>query len=127
MGKVTMEFDLDIGDESMDCLIEMAGYGIAYWASTATQDEDARTYEVVDEEGVHRLTYDRIKEAFWRIANPGAKIKGLHQNHYTRGYALNAIRDGLEAGNGDIEAGHIGADLADIVIQVAIWDEVIYG
>lgn len=128
---VTMEFDLDISDESLDCLIEMAGYGIAYWASEATQDDEARTYTIIEnEEGeneVHVIPFDKIKEAFWRVANPGAKIKGLNQNHTVKTYALNAIKDGLEEGNGDIDAGHIDADLADIVIQVAAFGEVVYG
>jgi hypothetical protein len=92
-------------------------------------DEEARTYTVTEsEEGEyekHVVTYDKIVESFWKIANPGSQIKGVSQ--MVKGYAFNAVMDGIRDGNGDIDAGHVDADLADEIIQVAIHGEVIYG
>lgn len=127
--KHAIEVELEVSQESLDCIIEMAGYGIAYWASSATADNDARTYTVTESaEGdydKHVVTYDKIVESFWKIANPGAEVKGL--NLLTRDYALRAVVDGLIEGDGDIDAGHVDSDLADQIIQLAIFDEVIFG
>jgi len=127
----TIQVDLELSQESLDCLIEMAGYGINYWASSATQDDEAKTYTVTEnEEGeyaVHVISYDKIIDAFWKAANPGAEIKGWHRGHSTRAYALSAVTNGLRNGEGDIEAGDIDSDLADNIIQLAAFGEVIYG
>ena len=127
--KRTMEIDLEVSQESIDQIIESAGYGIGYWASAAVVDEHARTYTITEsEEGdydKHVVTYDQLVEAFWKIANPGRSIKGLGK--MTRGYALDAVMDGIQNGKGDIDAGHVDSDLADHIVQVAIFDEVIYG
>jgi hypothetical protein len=122
---------IQVSDESLECLIDMAGYGIAYWASAAEYDNEARTYTVTEnEEGEyekHVITYDKIIEAFWKAANPGAEIEGWSKGTSTRKYALDAVIDGIREGNGDIEAGHIDADLADNIIQLAAFGEVQYG
>lgn len=128
---VRIEFDLDISDESMESLLEQAGYGISYWADSASVDMKAATYTVTEnEEGenkVHVIPFKKIEEAFWKAANPSADIKGWHNKHETRRYALDAVIDGLTIGNGDIDAGHVDADLADNIIQLAAFGEVIYG
>ena len=127
--KRVLEVNLEISQESLDCIIEMAGYGIAYWASTATHDDEARTYEVTENyEGdyeKHTVTYDQIVEAFWKIANPGDQTKGV--GSMVKGYAVSAVIDGNDEGKGDIDAGHVDSDLADSIIQVAIFNEVIFG
>lgn len=129
--KKVLELNLDMSQEALDCLIEMAGYGINYWAVEATQDDEARTYTVTEnEEGeneVHVIPYDKIIDAFWQAANPGSVIKGWNPKHPTREYALKAVIDGIHNGNGDIEAGHIDSDLADNIIQLAAFGEVQYG
>lgn len=126
--KRTIEVDIELSQEAIDCIIEMAGYGIAYWAVSASDDEDARTYTIQEsEEGdseIHVLTYDQIVEAFWKIAS-FTRPKGV--GSMVQGYALNAVIDGLRAGDGDVDAGHIDADLADSIIQLACFDKVIYG
>lgn len=127
--KRVLEVEVEVSQESLDCIIEMAGYGIAYWASAAEYDDEARTYTITESgEGdyaKHVVTYDKIIESFWKVANPGSKVKGL--GSMVRGYALEAVVDGTEQGKGDIDAGHVDADLADSIIQIAIFDEVIFG
>jgi hypothetical protein len=63
-------------------------------------------------------------EAFWKIANPGDQSKGV--GSMVKGYAVKAVIDGNEEGDGDIDAGHVDADLADSIIQLAIFNEVIF-
>jgi hypothetical protein len=126
-----VELNIELSKESLDCLIEMAGYGISYWAVAAEYDDEARTYTVTEnEEGEnekHVIPYDKIIDAFWQAANPGSKIKGWHEKHETREYALRAVIDGILAGKGDIDAGHIDSDLADNIIQLAAFGEVQFG
>lgn len=122
-----MEIDLKISEDSLDCILEMAGYGMAYWASSATVLKEAREYRVIEsEEGEyeeHVVSFDKIEEAFWKIANPGSGVGSI----MVKQYAFNAIKDGLQNGEGDIDAGHVDADLADAIIQIAIFGEITFG
>jgi len=119
---------LKLSKDSLDCIIEMAGYGIAYWAVSATQDDDARTYTITESaEGnseVHTLTYDKIEETFWKLAD---SWQVLSVNNTIRGYFYKAVTDGIEDGKGDIDAGHMDADAADVLMQFACFGELIYG
>lgn len=124
----TLKVDVQISEDSLECILEMAGYGIGYWAVAAEADDEARTYTITESEEsdnkVHVLTYDQIIEAFWRIAS-GSHVKFLGST--VRGYAFNAVIDGIRNGDGDIDAGHVDSELADAIIQVAAFSEIIYG
>lgn len=127
-----MSNTISVSDESLDCILEMAGYGMAYWAVSATVDREARTYTVIPEEHPTDeeqtpivIPFDKIIGAFWVIASPHIEVKFL--SGAARGYALRAVADGMEDGNGDIDAGHVDALLADEIIQVAAFGEVVYG
>lgn len=127
-----MSKTITISKDSLDCILEMAGYGIGYWALRATVDQEARTYTIIpdehptDEERTPIVVpFDKIIGAFWVIADLNTEVKYLPG--YVRGYALKAVADGFEDGQGDIDAGHVDSDLADAIIQVAAFGEVVYG
>lgn len=119
-----------VSKESLDCIIEMAGYGISYWAVSATQDDEARTYTIIpdehptDEERTPIVvTYDDIVQAFWNLAAFNQELVGptVHS------YIMRAVLDGMDEGKGDIDAGHIDADAADVIIQIAAFKELVFG
>ena len=67
-------------DENISDLLDAAGYGLGYWAVTATVDEKARTYYVRSSEGIEvdgteitekTLTFDEIRAAFNTLAQAG--------------------------------------------------------
>lgn len=119
---------LEISQESLDSIIEMAGYGMAYWAREATQDDEARTYTIIEDDdgepATHVLSYEKIVETFWTIADCWQQLR---INGTIRAYFYNAVSEGLQDGKGDIDAGHIDADAADVLMQFACFGEIVYG
>lgn len=103
-------------DEFITDIIDMAGYGIGYWASKAELDVEAGTYTVTegDDFGDHEtavLSRQDISHAASRVINarPGDPFKA---NDAITGY----VRDR-----------DIDSDAADVVIQVAMFNEIRYG
>lgn len=98
--------------EFVNDLIDMAGYGIGYWAASAVIDDEAETYTVTegDEFGdgkVAVLTHASILYAANTIVGGGCDV---------RRDIVNSIRER-----------DADSDAADVVIQQAMFGEVIYG
>lgn len=100
--------------DTVDIIVEMAGYGIGYWVSSAVVDTEARTYTVTEAEGgaTHVITDSMIHKALREVAktNPAAKE------------TLREYRAGDE-----FVGGEIGSDDADAIIQLAAFGELVYG
>lgn len=113
-------------DQNILDILDAAGYGIAYWASKATVDEQARTYTVwqnADEDlpAARVISFDEIAEAFNKLLlNDEPRLVGA----YVHKYFLYAYADRDASG---IDAGHIDAEAADVLVQVAWFGEVIFG
>lgn len=109
-----------IPDDVVKTIIEMAGYGIAYWADEAQYDDVKRTYKVLvsEDDEVFTITYQQIAEALVLV---GTRETPNYIDKYARD-TLMEIQDGEE-----FPGGYIDADLADVVVQLAIYGEVIYG
>lgn len=91
-------------------VIEMAGYGISYWAKQGVTDWAAETYEVEEFDGDDvfvTLTYTQILTAVNRIVNGEIEV-------------WPPIVEALASRDVDSEA-------ADAVIQVAMFNEIRYG
>lgn len=104
--------------ERIENLIEMAGFGIGYWATDAEWDSDAQTYTIFEDDEDnnpirHVLSYKNIEEAAEKIINGFSNLPN-------GGWAANAVYSAWSADDVDAEA-------ADIIIQVACFGEVIYG
>jgi len=108
-----------IDHDMVEQVVDTAGYSIGYWAHTAFVDSDAETYRITwdgDEtprgEGDYTLTYREIAVAIGKIATMEAQVARF-------------IYDGLHQwlnGNDSMDG-----DLADVIIQIALFDEIIYG
>ncbi|MEU0344215.1 hypothetical protein ABZ092_36045 [Streptomyces bobili] len=127
-----------ITDENVQSIVDTAWYGgITYWATSAEEQESAakpadKDYTIVEGvddwpfgerevDAVHYLSKNDIRLAFAKLLDPGQE----YCNKRIQGYILDAWRDRNEEDG--IDAGHIDADAADVIIQVAALDEVRYG
>lgn len=105
-------------DENVTDLLDCAGYGIGYWASTATVDEAAKTYHVVSSEGIEMedgteisektLTFDQIRDAF----------KTLAKEDRLPDWQMREIADGDLA---------FDSMVADMTVQQAMFGEIVFG
>jgi gamma-glutamyl phosphate reductase len=108
-------------DYLVECLIDDAGYGIGYWAKVGEVDDTAKTYRVVvcDEYATDvavvekTLTYANIKTAIRKIADGRVSL-----NEYHTKFCKDFVFD---PDNADYDA-----ETADCVIQVAMFDDVVF-
>lgn len=116
---VKIEKTYVIPEDIIDTIIEMGGYGIGYWAVEAYADHAAQTYTVVEEDG------NKFELTFQQLANALVLIGTRNSPNYVDQYAqrtLREIEDGEKYPGGDIDS-----DLADVIVQIAYFGEVIYG
>ncbi|WJN62606.1 hypothetical protein [Streptomyces phage phiScoe1] len=129
-------------DERAQDIIDIASEGgITYWATEPTAEEfaglpEGKTWTIVEGtaphpifafddvrevEGVHYLNADDIREAY-------RKLLDIDQPYVNTEYHGYVIQSWLERNGRDgIETGDIDAGTADVIVQVAIFDKVIYG
>lgn len=116
-----------ITDQNIQDIVDTAEYGgITYWADSSTEEQWAKAPEgtigiVIEQETgeVKEFTADQIRKAVVEIA------EGKHTNDTIKGYVVAAFED-WTADDG-IDCGHIDADAADAIIQVACFGSVVYG
>jgi hypothetical protein len=114
-------------DQNLLDMIEAAGYGIGYWATEGQVDGAARTYTVHeadpcdDGNGVHVLTFDKLKEAYWTLVDPDQTFltSRLHE-YFLESYRERTPEDG-------IDCGYIDAEAADCLVQLAAFNTIVYG
>ena len=111
---VKVNLELKVTEDDMECIIDMAGYGIAGWCSKAAAKESGYDVYEDDESKWHRLGYDDI-------------LKGiqLYIENGNQPYNIMFIDD--ETGESCIDSGQVDAEVADSIIQYACFGEIIYG
>lgn len=121
--EIVVDIRVSVKPQTIADIIDTAGYGIGYWAELAHFDEDARTYTVrVQEEMDDRPEHERTKVLTYQdIANAmGVIVSGK------AGVAnpiVEMVRDGLLDG----DAAQVDSDAADVIIQIAALEELVYG
>ena len=105
-------------DQNVVDLLDCAGYGVRYWAASATVDEEAKTYRVVSGIGVDMadgteitektLTFDEICDAFNTLAHAGRLPD----------WQMREIADG--------DLG-FDSEVADMTVQQAMFGEIVFG
>jgi hypothetical protein len=117
-----------ITDDNVQDIIDTAAYGgITYWAIEPTQkdfadapDDAVATIRDGEEGKVHHLTAEQVKKAYRKLLKNEPRIVGP----MVHGYIVDSWKDRDEDG---IDCGHIDADAADVIVQVAIFGEIVYG
>lgn len=109
--------------ETFENICDDAGMVISYWASTAQHDTEKQTYSItllpdcVDETaGVvsKTITYQDLLDATKKLAEGKVQV-----NNYTKATCQEII-----AGQEDID--YDGTD-ADVIVQVALFGEIVFG
>ena len=109
----TAQIKFTLTKKNYDQIIDMAGYGIAYWAA----------YMESTDNGCH-FTEDRTgKKFFITFEDMEKAVLGIHvasplNDYHTRAIA-GLVNDGC--------AGDVGSDIADAIVQWACFGKVIYG
>ena len=109
---LTIETKINITEEDIECIIEMAGYGIGYWCSEAAEREDGYDVYDVEEEKWYYLDYEDILE--------GIKMYIENGNHP---YSIVNNDDLLGC---SIASENIDAEVADMIIQYCCFGQIIY-
>lgn len=139
---ITQRIMARITDQNVQDIIDIAREGgINYWAISPNDEEFAGLPEgkehtivegsephpifpfddVREVDAVHYLSKDDIRLAYTKLLDPGQE----YVNGELHGYILDSWRDRTEKDG--IDAGHIDASAADVIVQVACFDEVRYG
>lgn len=134
--KIKYTVEVEVTDQVLlDTVIDMAGYGIGYWAQRMHPDWDARNVTVTwwdegrlasdsdyDEPERLKVDFDTIAKAIGRIAG-GEPIEYLADSTRAAvGSFLVELQSGEEFPGGDIDA-----DAADEILQVALFGKVVFG
>jgi hypothetical protein len=107
---------MDISDEFIGDVIDTAGYGIGYWVETAVWDEDGKTYTITEQETADEfvITYRRIAKSIEELIAGKSNVR-------------DSIIDNLRKAVTEDDGSYVDADVADVVIQYAIFGEMVYG
>ncbi len=119
----TFTTETTISSEMVSELIETAGYSIGYWATSATADQKAQTldlswngsdfdYDSPAVIGERTLTFVDIAKAIEKVAKGNAGVNS------------SIVEQANQWLNGEFT---LDGDLADVVIQTAVFDEIVYG
>jgi hypothetical protein len=111
--------------ECIETVIEMAGFGMTYWAASADWERSAERYTVrweqtegdPDSLTERTVTYQQIANAMARIATDD--IEGLSAE--TAADVLTELRDT------ESEGAEIDSPDGDQILQVALFGKVVYG
>jgi hypothetical protein len=110
--EINVKARLEIYDEDIETIMEMAGYGISYWCDEAVIEENCYKVHCNNNDKWYKLSHlDIVKGVQMAIENGNVEYDIL--------YVL-SDRCLLETGAVDIT-------VADIIIQYACFGEIIYG
>ena len=113
-----LKIEYTLTDEELECMLEMAGYGCNYWADSMdiADDYSKVIFHDCEQNLTHTLTREDIEKSIISIAECKKDVK-LHisYRHQVFGYIV------------DNDQTVCDSDMADWIIQNAIYGEVIYG
>lgn len=103
-----------------DIIISAVEGGTGYWAAVSRYRHDCPAADTTatlhdeDDGKVYVLTIDTIATGIGRVLGDGFKVRG-------------DILDQVKCGSRENDAGEIDADGADVIVQAALFGEVVYG
>lgn len=134
--KVTFHIPAEVDMQFLSDVIDIAAYqSINYWADIRGWQEVHEAEKTPasnwldislnqhdeDEEKGHRITVVEIAKGIERIFSAEARGKAPYLNiaAYIVKYIIDAVRDN--------DAGEIDSEAADVIVQAALFDEIVYG
>ena len=138
--KITKEDVVDILSSAMD--------GIGYWGRIAPNNEQYKEakkwirensepdYEMCYEDVIAQMLFDGKsvavrdiedgKESWLSLSNLSYGIRKAFQEGYYSDYNW-LVPDGSGSNKWHLEPDQIDAEVADVIIQLAVWGEIVYG
>lgn len=127
MTVVSVEISVDVSDEEITDMIDIAGYGIGYWCERGVVNENTRQYVVTPDEEARQdpamskdfiINFDDIVRVLVEIGT------GKHDVGYPREYAQGWLAEKVKSGE---DSGNLDSTIMDCVIQVCAFGEVVFG
>lgn len=115
--------DSELTDENINDIMDIAGYSIGYWAERMHWD-DYKGIWVIWESETERNVYvshNDIRNAYFKLLN----FDQPYVNKTVYGYIVNSWQN-RNAENG-VDTGDIDTEAADVIVQVSVFDELVYG
>lgn len=118
----TIKIKFNLSDADFEGIMDMAGYGITYWARS--MEPARRGYTIMDSMKTKLETGEkvRIKKTMTRAGTERAVVE-LFTERKLNGYYMSAI-DNLVLRNCCAD---VGSDIADAIVQQAMFGDVVYG
>ena len=111
MATATLTFNLP--QDEFDGIIETAGYGVGYWASSMEHADDGCHFTDAGDGRKFFVTREMLEQA----------ALDLYVKSPLNDYYQNAIRQLVVKG----DSSDVGSDIADALVQQACFGQVIYG
>lgn len=111
---------VEIGEELVEAIVEVGGMVIAYWASSMVNYSDGIGISWHDDPDDPSSEL-RSKTVTWR-----ALARGLAEIAFGKG-ARSDLVDHARRAVFEKDAGEIDGEIADVAIQYALFDEIVYG
>lgn len=113
--------EVEIPSDDLVVLLDMAGYGVSYWCTLMETDEDEQVVRVRTDEAPSVLTVI----PFGTLAK--VLVEMTTADMIVAEYARDYFKDLTSEDGREWAAGNFDSDLGDIVLQLAMFNEVIYG
>ena len=127
MVTVRVDVSVDVSDEDIVEMIDIAGYGIGYWCERGVVDENKRQYVVTPDVEARQdttmandfvINFDDIVRVLVEVAT------GKHDVGYPREYAQAWLAEKIKSGE---DSGNLDSTIMDCVIQICAFGEVVFG
>ena len=110
---IKIEIELNVTKEDIEEIIEMAGYGIAYWADEAIVKDDGYVIHEEEDDKWHELGYEDI-------------LKGIELYIKNGNVPYGILSQDIISEKMIINTGNVDSDVADMIIQYACFGEIEY-
>lgn len=110
---VKVNLELKVTEDDMECIIEMAGYGIVGWCSKAVVKENGYDVYEDDENKWYKLSYEDILRGIQ-----------LYIENGNQPYNIMFVDD--ETGESYVDSGQIDAEVADMIVQYSCFGKIEY-
>lgn len=121
---ITIQQDVIVTNNDLDDILETAGYGIGYWATSMDVSEDITKGGTVvielDEpiEDGGQTEYEMKKEDL---------LKGIRMYLQDPQKPYNILWFNDKTCKTELETGNVDSVVADMIVQYALFDEVVFG
>ena len=132
---ITIQQDVVVTNQDMDDILDTAGYGINYWATSMTVPEEEGHLGEYATENVSRggtliITMDEPIEKGAPMQYEMKKedlLRGIRMYLQDPQRPYNILWFNDKTGKTELDTGNVDAVVADMIVQYALFNEVVFG